>query len=116
MTRVLVVDDDSDVRITVADILLGEGHAVVAARTCDEALRSVSAAQPDVILLDVRMEDGVNGDEFARRYRELPPPHAALVLFTALPDPHELAAQLGAAAILPKPFRLRDLLQLVARF
>ena len=115
MTRVLVLDDDSDVRITVTDILLSEGHTVVAARTCADALLHVSAAQPDVILLDVRMEQGPDGVDFARRYREMPPPHAALVLFTALPDAHEIARQLGAVALLSKPFHVRELLRIVAQ-
>lgn len=113
VTRVLVLDDDSDVRITVTDILLSEGHAVVAARTCDEALRCVIAAPPDVILLDLRMEEGADGVEFARRYRALPPPHAAVVLFTALPDAPQIAAQIGAAALLSKPFHVRELLRIV---
>ena len=113
VTRVLVLDDDSDVRITVTDILLSEGHAVVAARTCDEALRCVTASPPDLILLDLRMEEGADGVEFARRYRELPPPHAAVVLFTALPDAPQIAAQIGAAALLSKPFHVRELLRVV---
>src|SRR5688572_22953875 len=114
MSRVLVLDDDSDVRITVTDILLSEGHAVVAARTCDEALRCATAAPLDVILLDLRIEDAADGIEFARRYRETPPPHAAVVLFTALPDASKIAAQIGAAALLTKPFHVRQLLQIVA--
>ena len=114
VSRVLVVDDDTDIRATVVDILLAEGYEVDSAGSCEEALERLDARAPDVIVLDVQME-GADGADFARRYRERPRPHAPLVLFTALQDPGAIATKLGAVALLSKPFHVRELLDVVAR-
>ena len=125
VSRVLVLDDDWDVGVTVAEILEARGHAVECARSAAEAMTRIEAAPPDVILLDVRLAEprGGNADgardgdgiAFAEAYRRGPGPHAALVLFTALPDAAELAEKIGARAVLPKPFRVTQLLEVVER-
>ena len=85
MTSVLVVDDDPDVRDTVVLALEDEGFAVLEAAHGAAALEVVAHAEPAVILLDMRMPV-VDGWEFARRYRELPVPHAPIVVLSAAAD------------------------------
>ena len=114
---VLVVDDDVAIRRVVAAALADEGYAVVQAADGNAALAAVRAAPPCLILLDLRMP-GMDGWEFARRYRALPPPPgppAPLVCVTAAVDAAAWGAQVGAAATVGKPFDLDDLVAVVAR-
>ena len=70
MASILVVDDDASVRALLRDLLECEGHEV---RTADDgfaALRAVSAARPDCVVLDVMMP-GMDGHEVLARLRTL---------------------------------------------
>ena len=78
---VLVVDDDAAIRRVIAAAVAEEGYAVAEAADGAAALALVRAAPPCLILLDLRMP-GMNGWEFARRYRALPGPRAPLVCVT----------------------------------
>ena len=111
---VLVVDDEAAIRGVVVAALAEEGYAVAEAADGAAALASVRAAPPCLILLDLRMP-GMNGWEFARRYRARPGPRAPLVCVTAAVDAAAWGAQVGAVAALGKPFDLDELLALVAR-
>src|SRR5436190_5778708 len=74
MTRgrtVLVVDDEPDVRNTVAMILEDEGYRVVTARDGREALNKVRSQLPDAILLDLMMPV-LDGAGFLRECRANP--------------------------------------------
>ena len=114
--RVLVVDDDPSIRETVGEILVEEGYEVVSAGDGAEALALLDEhAQPfDLVLLDMRLPR-VNGWDFAAAYRQRPGPHAPLVAMTAAHNAHQWAREIAAADVLPKPFELDDLLDLVER-
>lgn len=111
--RVLVVDDDADIRDLVSLALLDEGYEVVAAANGAQALERVRGCFPDVILLDMQMPE-MDGPTFARRYREEPGPHAPIVVFTAAGRAGEWANALQAAAIVEKPFDLDTLPRVLA--
>ena len=118
LPTLLVVDDDATIRGTVADILALEDYAVEQAANGEAALAALGeragrgAPPPDAILLDMRMPV-MDGWEFARRYRELPAPHAPIVVMTAARDANQWGKEVGAAAALEKPFGLQDLLDTV---
>ena len=65
---VLLVDDDPLVRGFLADNLIADGFAVVAAESLDEALRRLELAPPDVAVVDVGLPDG-SGLELVSRVR-----------------------------------------------
>lgn len=115
--RVLVVDDDADVRGTVADALAGDGFEVLTAANGLEALNALrDAILPDMILLDMMMPE-MDGPAF--RAEQLKQPALAripVVVFTAYGVPRETAERLGAHGYLKKPTRLDDLLRTVRRF
>lgn len=111
---VLVVDDDPYIREVVAELLDEEGYSVATADDGAEALRFVAAMPPSVILLDMDMPV-VDGPEFAARYREMPGPHAPIVVITAAYDARVAAERIGAQAHLAKPFHVDALCRLVAR-
>ncbi len=113
----LVVEDDRSIAALVAATLDAEGHAATLAARGSTALRLLQHdLAPDVVLLDLGLPD-MDADEFARRYRALPGPHAPLVVFTAADTATaaEATERLGATGFMAKPFDLDALLALVDR-
>jgi CheY-like chemotaxis protein len=110
--RVLVVDDDDNIRQIVRLCLSDEGYRVREAPNGLAALEALKDFEAELILLDLRMPV-MNGWDFAERYRALPGPHAPIVAFVAALNAREECAGLKTAAILSKPFDLDDLLRAV---
>jgi CheY-like chemotaxis protein len=106
--RILVVDDDDSIRDFIDMALSDERSEVLQAPHGAVALEMAARTPPDLILLDMRMPI-MDGWEFARQYRQLPGPHAPLVVLTAARDAAERAAQIKADGYLAKPFDLTDL-------
>ena len=112
---VLVVDDDQDILYSMDMALSDEGYEVLTASDGAEALAVLQLRVPTLILLDMRMPV-MDGWQFARAYRRRPGPHAPIVVVTAARDAAERAAEIEAQGVLPKPFRIDDLLQTVGRY
>jgi adenylate cyclase len=112
LPRVLVVDDSEKNRRLLVDLLTAKGHRVTAATSGEEALASVEAAPPDLVLLDVMMP-GLSGYEVCEQLRA-DPRHAFLpiVLVTALDPAKERLRGLEAGAddFLAKPINSSELL------
>jgi len=117
LNPILVVDDDAGIRELISDTLGDEGYVVISASDGVAALLMLEEWQPSLILLDLLMPL-MDGDEFLRRYRELPGEHVPVVVFSASGRNRigRTAAQAEADAFLAKPFDLDDLLGLVTRF
>ncbi len=116
-TRVLVVDDDPDIRTMLELTLVAEGLEVMTAphgAAALELLAQRKGTPPDAIVLDMRMPV-MDGWTFAARYRQLPPPHVPIVVLTAAVDAARSAAQIGAQASVAKPFTIDDLLDVLAQ-
>ena len=111
VSRVLVVDDELDIREAVTEVLSYEGHEVFTASEGAEALRKCQALQPDLVLLDLMMP-GMNGWEF--RLAQLRDPAIAAIPVVVLSALGRVS-NIDALAFLPKPFGLDDLLDLVRR-
>ncbi len=119
-TAVLIVDDDDDIRDVVRELLEDEGYDVEEARHGEEALRFLKkATSPFVVLLDLRMPvlDGVAVINAVSKDKSLRQRHA-YILATAdnRTLPLSFVQQLAQLQIpvLPKPFELRRLFELVA--
>jgi DNA-binding NtrC family response regulator len=102
--RVLIVDDEPSLLLTLAANVELEGFEVDTASTGDEALEKFAAQPFDIVLTDIRMP-GMNGVELFRRVRALDP-NLPVVLMTgyAIEGLMNEAIQEGAFAVLPKPF------------
>ena len=57
-----------------------------------------------------------DGWQFAELYRQLPQPHAPIIVMTAAADARQRAAAIGADAFIGKPFDVNELVALVGRF
>lgn len=111
MIRVLLVDDDDEVRESLRLLIEREGDMVVAAETTTgERAASVAAAvRTDVAIVDVQMP-GIDGIETTRRLRALPQPPAVLVVTAFQPGDRPLGAlAAGASGFLLKSFRPHEL-------
>jgi DNA-binding response OmpR family regulator len=107
---VLAVDDDEAILDIVEWALEDEGYRVARATDGGQALALLPDLRPVLILLDMRMP-GMNGWEFAQAYGALDGWRSPVVVMTAAQDAVQLAAEIGAAGCLGKPF---DLDQLIA--
>ena len=107
--RVLVVDDDEDVRRIVRESLESAGYETHEASDGQEAIRSAATFDPDVIVLDL-MLPLVAGRDVLRAYRDLPNARAKVVALSGLSRAPEIARELGCDAGITKPFDLEHLL------
>ena len=115
MARILIVDDDSALRESIAETVGDLGHDPVQAPDGEAALARLARGGIDVVLLDLRMP-GLDGIEVLRRLRALPAPPPVAVL-TAVPTAANTieAMRLGAVDHLAKPVGRDDLAGLIAR-
>jgi CheY-like chemotaxis protein len=116
--RVLVVEDESDVRDFLRVSLVHYGADVHVFATTAEALDAVESERPDVLVSDIGMP-GEDGYSFIRRVRALGPdrggqvPAAALTAYAKGEDSHRVL-RAGYQVHLPKPVQPADLASVVA--
>ena len=114
--RVLIVDDDPDIRELLFTALEDDGFEVVPAGNGQEALAIIRTFRPDVIVLDLMMPV-MDGWQFANelRARDEGDEDIPIVLLSAARDLATHAKDLAAADIIEKPFDLAELLPKIAR-
>jgi len=114
-TKVLLVDDDEDVRGAAVGLLTSLGYQVIVASSGPEALELLTRhADIDVLFTDVVMPDDMDGGEVAEKARQLRP--GIKVLFTSGYFEGALVRKGSIAAnthFLVKPYRKRDLAQMM---
>ncbi|HWC75137.1 MAG TPA: PAS domain S-box protein [Gemmatimonadales bacterium] len=79
--RVLVVDDEASVRVSLQRYLAGRGHQVETTASGEDALTRLRDAQYDAVIVDMRMPD-LSGEQLYERLRNGDPAHAERVIFT----------------------------------
>lgn len=109
--RVLVVEDDENLRLVLVDNLEHEGaYAVTAAKNLAEARRALELASYDLVVLDLMLPDG-DGTNLARELRKNGRPERILMLTArTLEDDVVRGFDTGADDYVLKPYRLRELL------
>jgi CheY-like chemotaxis protein len=116
--RVLVVDDNDDVRELLIHILRAEGLSTIGAADAISALAILDSHQIDLILLDVMMP-GISGIELLSKIRtsQSSYSHLPVAMITALSAQDEVAKAIeaGATTYLVKPFRGADIRNLLTR-
>ncbi|MGZ5030581.1 MAG: hybrid sensor histidine kinase/response regulator [Methylobacter sp.] len=115
-TRVLVVDDDSDVRESTSLLLEMNGYEVKMADSGEDAIMLIDEFNPDVMLLDIGMP-GENGYQVAQRVRQLPSGgDMLLIALSGYGGPEELARshKAGFDYHLVKPLNFSALCELLS--
>jgi two-component system, cell cycle response regulator CpdR len=110
--RILVVEDDPDFRDMVAEALESRGHEVVRAECGRQAVELLKLNRFDAVISDVLMPDGDGMsllDMIASK-----PQHPPVYLMTGIDVTETEARERGAAGVLSKPFRSRDLISRLA--
>jgi CheY-like chemotaxis protein len=111
--RILIADDDLDLRESLRLLLELHGHSVAEARNGREALEQLAVQPPCVILLDLMMPI-MDGWQFRRAQLQLPE-HAGIpvVVISAVPDHLQRNNELRAERLFTKPFDYDELLTVV---
>lgn len=112
---IMVIDDESDTRVFVFELLRSEGYKVVTFENPYEALTRLHEANPALIILDVRMPQ-VNGIDFLPSLKTAAPQTPVLII-TAYGnlDLFMDARAKGATEMLGKPFKAATLLKTVRK-
>jgi DNA-binding NtrC family response regulator len=115
--RVLIVDDEPLIRWSLAETLADAGHSVTEAGDGETAVRLVTdGGQPfDVVVLDYRLPDSKDLNLLADIRRAAP--QSAVIMMTAYgtPDVAAGALDLGAYRVVPKPFEVHAMAELVVQ-
>lgn len=113
--RVLLVEDDEIMRLSLADCLKMEGIEAAAAGTISEARRFLTQGYADMVITDIRLPDGSGRDFFHEVSSALPGvPVMLMTAYGSVPDAVELV-KAGATDYLTKPFKLDAFLTAVRR-
>ncbi len=114
--RLLVVDDESDIRLSLGLALRLAGHEVLEADDGATAVQLVVEEEPEAMLLDLRLPDLDGWEVLARLQRLGRFPALPVVVGSADADPaaRRRALELGCAGYLVKPFEPADLLAVLS--
>lgn len=106
-SRLLILEDDDNIRAALSLTLSDEGYDVVDAHSAESALEILKAAPVDLMLVDLNL-GGMDGFEFIRTVR----PHhdAPVIVLSARDDTHDIVAALesGADDYVTKPYQLKE--------
>lgn len=113
VARILLADDDRDVRTLLAAIIEPDGHELHEASDGAMALAMLLAEEFDLVLLDVMMPN-LDGREVLTQLREAGRTTAVIIVSAEI-DPRglRLEAKMGAIDRIFKPFMARDVLETV---
>ena len=116
--EVALAEDDDDLRSLLATMLRRAGYRVREFSSGSQLLRTLAPLATsgiDLVISDIRMPGASGLEVLARLQRS--DQHLPVVLMTAFGDrsTHEKALELGAAALIDKPFELDELLSLADR-
>ena len=116
MARILIIDDDQAVRLTVKLLLDRQGHEAMIAESARHGLKLLESQSFDLLIVDIFMPD-IDGLETINRIRQgqkhIPiiaiSGHSFRSALNSPPDFLAMAIRLGAVRSLQKPFSPRDL-------
>jgi two-component system KDP operon response regulator KdpE len=115
--KVLVVEDEADIRLTFRIILQTAGYLVVEASTGEDALSTIGSMVPDAIILDLQLP-GIDGWQVLTTMRqEGLAPSTPVIIASANDDPNlrARANEFGCFEVFAKPFSAEGLRDTLAR-
>jgi DNA-binding response OmpR family regulator len=113
--KVLIVDDEPNILMSLEFLMHKEGYRVFVARDGNEALKIINEETPDVILLDIMMPE-VDGYEVCQLVKNNPSTQHIKIIFLSAKtkeDDIQKGYEMGADLYMTKPFSTRDLIKKV---
>ena len=111
MAKILIIDDDPDVRTVMSILLKKNNYEVETASGREEAFKKLETSIPEVILLDVLLS-GMDGREICREIKSGEhTQHIPVIMFSAHPGAAEKIDTYGADDFLTKPLNADKLLE-----
>jgi signal transduction histidine kinase/ActR/RegA family two-component response regulator len=105
--KILVVDDDHDVRTVTSDTIHELGYMAVTVASAEEAIAKLRAERFDLLITDVAMP-GTDGVELARQARAIDE-HLPILFSSGYADVQTFGEELSDETVLRKPFRIADI-------
>ena len=114
--KILVIEDDKDIRDTIVYILQEEKYEVIASEN-SKILKSINEYMPDLVLLDNWLTDwksDANGQQLSKELKSDPTTsHIPVIIISAVSNIKEIAEAGLADGYLRKPFDLNELIEIV---
>ena len=113
---ILVVDDDPDIRYALKVVLEGNGYIMVEAATAEEGLRVYKENQPDLLIVDLMMEEVDAGVGFVKELRVLGN-QSPIYMLSSVGDDLTMStdySELGLSGVFQKPLNNDILLSILA--
>ena len=110
--KILIVDDDTSITLSISFVLEKEGYAVIIAVDGEEAVKKAKEELPHLIVLDIMLPK-INGFEVCKRLKaNVQTREIRIIMLTAKGDEKDkrLAEELGVNAYITKPFNIDTLL------
>ena len=117
MSDILIVDDERDIRELIADILQDEGFSTRLAANSDEALASINAAQPALMILDIWLKDSRMDGLDILKHAKANNPDVPVVIISGHGNIEIAVAAIrqGAYDFIEKPFNIDQLMVVIRR-
>jgi two-component system phosphate regulon response regulator PhoB len=117
--KILVIEDDKDIRDTIVYILEEEKYEVVSSGD-SKILKSIHTLKPDMILMDnwlTEWKSDANGQQLSKELKSNPlTSHIPVIIISAVSNIREIAEAGLADSYLKKPFDMSELIDMVKRF
>jgi len=117
--KILVIEDDKDIRDTLVYILEEQGYEVVSSEEA-KILKSLHTIKPDLILLDnwlTEWKSDANGQQISKQLKSnSATSHIPIIIISAVSNIQEIAEAGMADDYLRKPFNLTDVIEIVKKY
>lgn len=115
MKKILVVDDDPYILMSLEFLMKKNGYQVMIARNGTEALEAINTVKPNLILLDIMMPDvdGYSICKHVKSKKDLKEIHVVFLSAKTKETDIQKGIDLGASLYITKPFSTRDLMKKV---
>jgi two-component system, cell cycle response regulator DivK len=117
--KVLVVDDKEENRRLIKKILLFHAYSIIEAATGETAIELAQTELPDLILMDIRLREGIDGIEATQRLKAIPGvARIPIVAITASVSPEDVQRALdsGCSGFIRKPIDIDEFPEQVAQY
>lgn len=117
MARILIVDDELQMRDITSQILKNEGHEIDTAADADDAIFKIKNNKYDFLLVDLVLPGKMNGLDIIKKVRKIFP-HMYILAYSGFSgsDITEKVIRAGADNFIAKPFKRQELVNMINHF